>query len=100
MHGRLFTARVARLKAIYAFSPRMLVRLIGQYVETTRDPALYVDAVAAKDGGFAGSLLFSYKLNWQTVVFVGYGDRRTLQETGDLVRADRQFFFKVHAFQR
>lgn len=99
-HARLFTARVARVKAIYAFTPRMLVRLIGQYVETMRDPSLYVTPVAAKDGNFAGSLLFSYKLNWQTVVFVGYGDTRTLQESGDLVRADRQFFFKMsYAFQ-
>ncbi len=101
LRGRLFTARVARLRAVYVFNPRMLVRFIGQCVETTRDPALYVHSVTAKDGNFAGSLLFSYKLNWQTVLFVGYGDTRALQENGDLVRADRQFFFKAsYAFQR
>jgi hypothetical protein len=101
VHGRVLTARVARLKAIYVFTPRMLVRLIGQYVEITRDPALYKNPVAAREGNFAGSVLFSYKLNWQTVVFVGYGDTRALREDGDLMRADRQFFFKVsYAFQR
>ncbi len=99
--GRLFTAQTARLKATYVFTARMLVRLIGQYVEITRDPSLWTFPVAAKEGGFAGSALFSYKLNWQTVLFVGYGDNRTLQESGDLTRADRQFFLKVsYAFQR
>jgi hypothetical protein len=57
--------------------------------------------VTAREGSFAGSALFAYKLNWQTVVFVGYGDNRTLQESGDLTRADRQFFLKLsYAFQR
>ena len=99
--GRLFTALVARAKATYVFNARMLVRVIGQYVETTRDPALWTFPVASRDGGFAGSALFSYKLNWQTVLFLGYGDNRTLQEGGALTRADRQVFLKVsYAFQR
>jgi hypothetical protein len=99
--GRLFTALVARAKATYVFNARMLVRLIGQYVETTRDPSLWTFPVSAKDGGFAGSALFSYKLNWQTVLFLGYGDNRALEEDGALARADRQFFLKVsYAFQR
>jgi hypothetical protein len=99
--GRLFTADVARVKATYVFNARMLVRLIGQYVETTRDPTLWTSPVAAKDGAFSASALFSYKLNWQTVLFAGYGDNRTLQEDGVLMRADRQFFLKVsYAFQR
>ncbi|MFY9550110.1 MAG: DUF5916 domain-containing protein [Thermoanaerobaculia bacterium] len=101
--GRLFTALVARAKAIYVFNSRMLVRVIGQYVETTRDPTLWTIPVAAKDGAFAGSALFSYKLNWQTVLFVGYGDNRALVEDGSfaLQPADRQFFLKVsYAFQR
>jgi hypothetical protein len=99
--GRLFAALVARVKAVYVFNARMLIRLIGQYVETTRDPTLWTFPVLAKDGGFAGSALFSYKLNWQTVLFLGYGDNRTLEENGALTRADRQFFLKVsYAFQR
>lgn len=99
--GRLFTARVGRLKATYVFTPRMLVRLIGQYIENRTDPSFYVNPVTAREGAFAGSALFSYKLNWQTVLFVGYGDNRVLEENGDLTRADRQFFFKVsYAFQR
>jgi hypothetical protein len=99
--GRLFTAEVARVKATYVFSPRFFVRAIAQYIATQRDPSLWRDPVLRREGDFAGSLLFAYKLNWQSVLFVGYGDNRALDETGALARTDRQLFLKVsYAFQR
>jgi hypothetical protein len=98
--GRLFRAQTARLKATYTFTARSLMRLIGQWVETERDPSLYRFPVSRKSGFFDGSALFSYKLNWQTVLFIGYGDNRSLRANGDLVAAGRQFFLKVsYAFQ-
>ncbi len=107
--GRLFTAQVERLKATYTFSARMFLRVIGQYVETRRDPSLYTFSVSNRNGAFDGSVLFSYKLNWQTVFFLGYGDSRLLLPAADgsaqsarydLVRASRQFFLKIsYAFQ-
>jgi Domain of unknown function (DUF5916) len=100
--GRLFTAQVERVKAVYTFNEKSFLRLIGQYVETRRDSSLYNDpTVPKRDGSFAGSLLFAYRLNWQSVLFLGYGDNRTLDASGDLLHADRQFFLKVsYAFQR
>jgi hypothetical protein len=99
--ARLFTADVSRLKATYTFTARSFVRIVGQYVSTHRDPSLYLSTVSRLDGGFAGSALFAYKLNWQSVLFVGYGDDRTLDQESRLQRADRQFFVKVaYAFQR
>ncbi len=98
--GRLFTADVARVKATYVFNSRMLVRLIGQYLRTERDPSLWIAPLSNRDGSFSGSALFSYKLNWQTVLFAGYGDNRTLDEGGGWLRADRQLFLKIsYAFQ-
>jgi hypothetical protein len=38
--GRLFTAQVERLRAAYQFNSRMFIRLIGQYVQTEREPTL------------------------------------------------------------
>ena len=52
--------------------------MIAQYVSTRRDPALYASPVTPKDGYFTGSVLLAYKLNWQTVLYVGYGDNREL----------------------
>jgi hypothetical protein len=99
---RLFSASVDRLRATYTFTPRAFLRVIGQYVTTHRDPGLYAEEVARKDGGFEVSALFAYKLNWQTVLFAGYGDSRELDDPGQhLERVDRQFFVKLsYALQR
>jgi hypothetical protein len=99
--GRVFTATVERVRALYSFSSRSIVRVIGQYVKTDRDPALYGFPVPRHSGSFLGSVLYSYKVNWQTVLFVGYGDDRTLTANNDLLRADRSVFLKVsYAYQR
>jgi Domain of unknown function (DUF5916) len=99
--GRLFTATVARLRSQYTFSARMFLRLIGQWVETKRDPSLYTFETTRRDGDLSASALFAYKLNWQSVLFVGYGDNRALTENEDLERAERQLFVKIsYAFQR
>lgn len=99
--GRLFTASVERLKATYSFSANSLLRVIGQYVKTDRDPALYSYRTSPHGGSFLGSLLYSYKLNWQTVLFLGYGDDRLITLANDLVKLDRSLFFKVsYAIQR
>ncbi len=90
---RVYTATIERLKTTYSFSAKSLLRVIGQYVDTkTAD---------GHGGSFLGSVLYSYKLNWQTVLFAGYGDDRVLNANADPLKADRTFFFKVsYAIQR
>jgi hypothetical protein len=97
----LFTQQVQRVKGTYTFTSRMFVRLIAQYVGTTSDPTLYIATVAARAGDFSGSALFAYKINWQSVLFIGYGDDRELSDVRRLDPLDRQFFVKLsYAFQR
>ena len=99
--GRLFTSSVFRTRAFVHFSSRAYLRLVGQWVGTTNDPALYPYPVDPKEGGFEGSALFTYKVNWQTALYVGYGDERALDSRDDLRRTSRQLFAKVsYAFQR
>jgi hypothetical protein len=100
--GRLFTAEVERLRATYTFTPRMFVRGIVQYVETIRDPRRFLFDVGRRSADVTTSALFAYKLNWQTVVFVGYGDASTFtEETEHFEPSDRQLFLKVsYAWQR
>jgi hypothetical protein len=93
--GRLYTADIERLKAVYVFDSRSFLRVIGQYVTTKRDPALYTYPAPVRDGTFLGSILYGYRLNWQTVLFVGYGDNGVIDESNSLVRTGRSFFFKV-----
>jgi hypothetical protein len=99
--ARVLTQRVSRMKGTYTFTSRMFVRAIGQYVATTRDPRLFLTSVSERAGTFSGSALFAYKINWQSVMFVGYGDERELSDARRLERSDRQFFIKLsYAFQR
>ncbi|MBX7183686.1 MAG: carbohydrate binding family 9 domain-containing protein [Vicinamibacteria bacterium] len=99
--ARLFTARVDRLRATYTFTARSFVRAIVQYIETKRDPALYEGTVSARSRSLSGSLLFAYKLNWQTVLFLGYGDDRQPNERDALEPIARSLFVKIsYALQR
>ena len=99
--ARLFTQQVSRLKGTYTFTARLFVRVIGQYVATTNDPSLFNTKVDVRSGTFGGSALFAYKLNWQSVMFIGYGDDRELTDRDQLVKAGRQVFVKLsYAFQR
>lgn len=99
--GRLFQADVGRLKATYTFSARSWLRLIGQWIDTERRPDLYTFDIDDGGGSFSGSAVFAYKLNWQTVLFVGVSDTQVRDEFDSLQPADRQLFAKVsYAFQR
>ncbi|MFN8176441.1 MAG: DUF5916 domain-containing protein [bacterium] len=94
--GRLFTAQVERLRATWAFSARSFVRVIGQLVETDRNPALYTSEVASKDESWSGSALLAYKLNWQTVFYAGYGDEHVFDDITDRLQpSSRDIFAKL-----
>jgi len=95
--GRLFTAGVERLRATWQFDARSFLRLIGQYVHTD-----YGDPVSSESANLSFSGLFAYKLNWQTVFFLGYGDQRAQDPLSqDLEPASNSAFIKMsYAWQR
>lgn len=93
--GRLFEANLSQLTTIYQFNPRMFVRLITQYTDIDRDVNLYTADVNAKTEQLFNQLLFSYKLNPQTVLFAGYSDNALGTERIDFERENRTFFVKL-----
>jgi hypothetical protein len=100
--GRLFTADLARVRTTWTFTRRFFVRVISQLVETRRDPTLYTFAVDAKSSDLESSLLLAYKLNWQSVAYLGYGDSRLFSPTtARREAAGKELFFKIsYALQR
>ena len=91
--SRLFTATVARLRATYTFNRRSFLRLILQDVDNEH-------VEQGNTHVLQGSALFSYKLNWQSVLFVGYGDDRVEDTLENLQPARRSVFIKLsYAFQ-
>jgi hypothetical protein len=98
---RLFMARVSRVRGTYTFTSRMFVRGTAQYVSTNSDPSLYTVSTLPKSGTISGQVLLSYKVNWQSVMFIGYGDDRMLSTQDRFEKVDRQFFVKLsYALQR
>ncbi len=93
--GRLYTANVSRLRAVYQFNSRMFVRAIVQYLDYERTTSLYIDDVEPKDSYVFNQFLFSYKINPQTVLFLGYSDSYYGDYDIDLIQTDRTFFMKL-----
>jgi Domain of unknown function (DUF5916)/Carbohydrate family 9 binding domain-like len=93
--GKLFTANLTQLRATYQFNVRSLVRVVSQYLDVERDPLLYVNVVDRVSKSLFNQLLYSYKINPQTVLFLGYSDSHFGDEGLDLTQESRTLFFKV-----
>ena len=93
--GNLYTANLSQLTTVYQFNVRTFLRAILQYTDIDRTPALYHIEVDDHTETLFSQLLFSYKLNPQTVLFVGYSDNSFGDQRIDLTRADRTLFLKL-----
>lgn len=95
--AEVFHAQTVRLKTIYQFNTRMFVRSIVQYRWVDRDPLQFTPPVNAQDRRLESFWLFAYKLNPQTVFFLGYND--TLVKPDDfaagLERSNSALFVKL-----
>jgi hypothetical protein len=97
--GELFEANLSQLRLIYNFNVRCFVRGIFQYLDLQRSPELYLPALRPgldpETRTLFTQLLFSYKLNPQTVLFLGYSDDQLGTQDFSLAKTDRTLFFKV-----
>ena len=91
----LFTANLTQVRLIYNFSVRIFVRAFIQYQNISNNPDLYTSSVLPNSHTIFTQFLFSYKLNPQTVLFIGYSDDY-LGYTGiDILQKNRTFFVKI-----
>jgi hypothetical protein len=93
--GRLFTDRIVQTRLLYHFNRRVYVRAILQHRDTDRDPALFPASTSRVDERLLSQLLFSYKLNAQTVFLFGYSDNHLARDAFDLTQTDRTLFLKI-----
>ncbi len=95
--GDLFVAELTQLRATYQFNIRAFIRLVSIFERIDREVANYRFPIASVEQGLANQLLFSYKLNPQTVFFLGYSDRYLSDgvEVPDLTQQSRTLFFKI-----
>lgn len=93
--NEIFTANLSQAKLVYNFNVRTFVRAIVQCLDVKRNPDLYIFPVSDKTQTVFTQFLFSYKLNPQTVVFIGYSDNYLGMTTLDITQTDRTFFLKI-----
>lgn len=95
--GTLFEAALAQMRLTYQFNRRTFLRAILQHTDVDRDTRLYTsdDDVEAKTENLFSQLLFSYKLNPRTVLYLGYSDNYSGDEVIDLTQENRTLFLKI-----
>jgi hypothetical protein len=91
----LYTAAVARATLAYQFNTRAFVRAVLQYSSYDYNLALYDDDPEDFEEGLFTQLLFAYKLNPQSAIYVGYSDASQGTQDYSLTRTDRTFFVKA-----
>jgi hypothetical protein len=93
--GWLYTSTIGQLETSWQFNARCFVRAILQHVEDRFDPDLYSDGRGPEYQNLFTQLLFSYKVNPRTVLFIGYSDNSFGERDFGLTQANRTVFAKV-----
>jgi len=74
--GTIFTANLGQLRTVYNFNPRSFFRTVLQLRHTRRNADAYTVAVDPRSTSLFAQLLYAYKVNPQTVLFLGYSEGR------------------------
>ena len=95
-NARLYTANISQLTAVYQFNVRTFFRTILQYVDYDYNPGNYTyDIEDSEVKRFFTQLLFSYKINPRTVLFLGYSDNYKGSQDFGLTQSNRTLFIKL-----
>ncbi len=92
----IFDAAVHDVRLTWQFSVRSFLRLTTQFQDVKRNPDSYTDTVDRRSRDVGRQLLYSYKINPQTVFFLGYSDALIDDDNlSGLTTTDRTWFMKV-----
>ena len=93
---KIFDATLADTRLTWQFNVRSFIRLTVQYQDIERNPDVYIEPTDAREKDVGRQLLYSYKLNPQTVFFLGYSDSYVDDDSLDRLTAeDRTWFMKI-----
>jgi len=94
--ARIFDASVHDVRLTWQFSVRSFLRLTTQFQDIQRNQDSYIDIVDSRSRDVGRQLLYSYKINPQTVFFLGYSDALIDDDNlSGLTTTDRTWFMKV-----
>ena len=93
--GRFYTANISQFSGAYFFNVKTFFRAILQYINYDYGNPVYWSVYGTKYEKLATQLLFSYKINPRTVVFLGYNDTYNGNDFYNLTQKNRTFFLKL-----
>ena len=93
--GRLYIAALTEVRLVYQLNLRTFVRAIVQYLDLRRNLALYIEPQTSPSRQLFTQFLFSYKINPQTVFFLGTSDTNAATQTIPGTTVNRTVFAKV-----
>ncbi len=93
--SRLYTANISQASVIYHFNTKLFLRAQIQHYDYDYNTANYLVPVDSEYKKFFSQILFSYKLNPRTVVFLGYSDNYYGGPAFGLTKKDYTFFAKI-----
>ncbi len=92
----IIDADVYDVRLTWQFNRRSYLRFTMQHFDITRNARVYVNTVDTNTRDVGRQLLYSYKINPQTVFFLGYSDSLTDNDSlRDLEETDRTVFMKI-----
>ncbi|UCH92109.1 MAG: carbohydrate binding family 9 domain-containing protein [Candidatus Aminicenantes bacterium] len=93
--NKIYTVHLFQARMVYNFNVKTFFRTIIQYMDINRNTHQYIVPTEPLTRTLFTQFLFSYKINPQTVLFLGYSDNHFGMRGIDLTRIDRTFFLKI-----
>lgn len=93
--GRLYSTSVTYFRSVYQFNRRSFLRMILQYARVDRNPEMYSAMVDDSSETLLTQLLFSYKINPRTLLYLGYSDSGYGTRDIALARQNQSIFIKL-----
>jgi hypothetical protein len=93
--GKIYTANLTNARVVYQFNSRAFLRTLLQYADYKYNPDAYSYPLDPRFKHLFSQVLFSYKVNARTVLFLGYSDDYYGYKNIPITQNNRTFFLKV-----
>lgn len=90
---RVFTANLVDFRLYYKFSMRAMLKLILQFEDIDRNADAYFYQVSEINKDYGSQLVYSYKINAQTLFYLGYSDKGYQDDSLKSIERDQRTFF-------
>jgi len=100
---RLYTAHQTDIRIGYQFDMHSILKFVVQYTDIEREPDLYQyddieDRPDRKSKYFSTQLIYSYKINPQTLFFIGYSDGGYQDDNLEQLERDQRTIFTKFSY--